>query len=157
MSLRMELHSHTHYSNLRLLDAINKPKNLIDYAIEIGLAGIAITEHECLSGSIEINKYAQEIKEKHPDFKIAIGNEIYLTNTRDSGQKYYHFILISKDAEGHRQLRRLSSIAWLNSYFDRGLERVPTLKEDLEMIGRELIGKELTEQNCNNIVDRWIK
>lgn len=30
-------------------------------------------------------------------------------------------------------------------------------KEDLEMIGRELIGKELTEQNCNNIVDRWIK
>ena len=30
-------------------------------------------------------------------------------------------------------------------------------KNDLELIGRELIGQELTEQNCNNIVDKWIK
>ncbi|MBR3797462.1 MAG: Eco57I restriction-modification methylase domain-containing protein [Bacteroidales bacterium] len=30
-------------------------------------------------------------------------------------------------------------------------------KNDLELIGKELIGQELTEQNCNNIVDKWIK
>ena len=148
MLQRMELHSHTHYSNLRLLDAINKPKELIDYAAEIGLAGITITEHECLSGSIEINKYAKEIKEKYPDFKVAIGNEIYLTDTRDSGQKYYHFILIARDSKGHRQLRRLSSLAWLNSYFDRGLERVPTLKEDLERIVKEDPGHLIATTAC---------
>ena len=34
---RMECHSHTMYSNIRLLDATNKPKELIDRAIEIGL------------------------------------------------------------------------------------------------------------------------
>ena len=132
--MRFETHSHTMYSNLRLLDSINKPIDLINRAIEIGLAGIAITDHEALSCHIEVNQYAQKIKEEHPDFKIALGNEIYLTSDRSSNQKYYHFILIAKDVEGHRQLRRLSSIAWLNSYYDRGLERVPTLKKDLKRI-----------------------
>ena len=31
-------------------------------------------------------------------------------------------------------LRELSSTAWMNSYFDRGMERVPTLKSELEDI-----------------------
>jgi DNA polymerase-3 subunit alpha len=132
--LRFETHSHTHYSNIRLLDSINRPDQLIKRAQEIGLAGIALTDHECLSASIEVNILAKKLKESNPDFKIALGNEIYLTNTRDNGQKYYHFILIARDAEGHRQLRELSSLAWMNSYWDRGLERVPTLKEDLYRI-----------------------
>ena len=80
---------------------------------------------------MEVNQYAKEIKEKYPDFKIALGNEIYLTETRDNGQKYYHFILIAKDAIGHKALRELSSKAWYYSYFDRGMERVPTLKSEL--------------------------
>ena len=134
MNKRFEVHSHTMYSNLRLLDAINRPKDLINRAIELGLAGIAITDHECISSHPEINFYQKEVQEAHPDFKIALGNEIYLTDTRDSGQRYYHFILIAKNKEGHRALRELSSRAWMNSYWDRGLERVPTLKSDLEEI-----------------------
>ena len=133
-SPRFEVHSHTHYSNLRLLDSINRPKDLINRAIELGLAGIAITDHECISSHPEINFYQKEIEEKNPNFKIALGNEIYLTETREMGQKYYHFILIAKNKEGHRALRELSSRAWMNSYWDRGLERVPTLKSDLEEI-----------------------
>ena len=50
------------------------------------------------------------------------------------GQKYYHFILIAKNKIGFRALRELSSRAWMNSYWDRGLERVPTTYEDLEEI-----------------------
>ena len=146
--MRFETHSHTMYSNLRLLDSINKPIDLINRAIEIGLAGIAITDHEALSCHIEVNQYAQKIKEEHPNFKIALGNEIYLTSDRSSNQKYYHFILIAKDAEGHRQLRRLSSIAWLNSYYDRGLERVPTLKEDLEKVVKENPGHLIATTAC---------
>ena len=30
-------------------------------------------------------------------------------------------------------------------------------KEAITQMGKELIGMELTEQNCNNIIDRWIK
>ena len=131
---RFECHAHTMYSNLRLLDCINRPKDLINRAIELGLAGIAITDHEAICSHPEINFYQSEIEKEHPDFKIALGNEIYLTDTRDMGQKYYHFILIAKNKEGHRALRELSSRAWMNSYWDRGLERVPTLKSDIEEI-----------------------
>ena len=68
-------------------DSINRPKNLIKRAIELGLAGIAITDHEALCGHPEINFFVQEIAEEHPDFKVALGNEIYLTPNRESGQK----------------------------------------------------------------------
>jgi DNA polymerase-3 subunit alpha len=108
---RFEPHSHTHYSNLRLLDSINHPKELINRAIELGLSGIAITDHDCLSSHMEINQYAQELLKTNPDFKIALGNEIYLCETRDNGQDYYHFILIAKNKQGHRALRELSSRA----------------------------------------------
>ena len=132
--LRFEVHSHTHYSNIRLLDCINRPKQLIDRAIELGLAGIAITDHECLSSHPEVNIYAQKIQKEHPDFKIALGNEIYLCGSRESGQKYYHFILIAKNKNGHKALRELSSRAWQNSWYDRGMERVVTLYSDIEEI-----------------------
>ena len=131
---RFEVHSHTHYSNIRLLDSINRPKELVKRAIELGLSGIAITDHECLSGHIEMNIFSQELQKEHPDFKLALGNEIYLCGSRDMGQKYYHFILIAKNALGHRALRELSSRAWMNSYWDRGLERVVTLYSDIEEI-----------------------
>ena len=102
---RFEVHSHTHYSNLRLLDCINRPKDLINRAIELGLSGITITDHEALCGHIEINQYAKTLKEEYPDFKVALGNEIYLCPNRENGQKYYHFILFAKNKIGHRALR----------------------------------------------------
>lgn len=97
---------------------------------------------------MEVNQYAKEIHEKHPDFKIALGNEIYLTNTRDLGQKYYHFILIAKDALGHKALRELSSTAWQHSYIDRRMERVPTLKSELAEIMRKYKGHVIATTAC---------
>lgn len=135
---RLEVHSHTEYSNIRLLDCINKTENLINRAIEIGLKGICVTDHECLSSAIELNELQQKLLKEESDFKIGLGNEIYLCDTREPKQKYYHFILIAKNAVGHKQLRRLSSRAWMNSFEDRRLERVVTLKSDLkEIIGNE--------------------
>jgi DNA polymerase III subunit alpha len=135
-------------SNIRLIDCINKPKALIDYAINQGLKGISITDHECLSAAMEVNMYAKELQEKYPDFKIALGNEIYLVDERKPGIKYYHCILIAKDAIGHKQLRELSSIAWMNSYSDRGLERVPTLKSDLKRIIKADPGHVIATSAC---------
>lgn len=145
---RFETHSHTMYSNIRLLDSINRPEKLIARAQEIGLAGIAITDHEALCCHVEVNKIAKKIRETNPDFKVALGNEIYLTDNRENGQKYYHFILIALDAQGHRQLRELSSLAWMNSYFDRGMERVPTLKADLERIVKSNPGHLVATTAC---------
>ena len=148
MATRFEVHSHTMYSNLRLLDCINRPTSLINRAIEIGLNGIAITEHESLSSAPEANFYAQEILKTHPDFKVALGNEIYLTPNREMGQKYYHFILIAKNKTGFRALRELSSRAWMNSYWDRGLERVPTTYNDLEEIVNKYPGTLIATTAC---------
>lgn len=83
---------------------------------------------------MEVNIYAQKIAEKYPNFKVALGNEIYLCPSREMGQKYYHFILIAKNKIGHRALRELSSRAWMNSFYDRGMERVVTLYDDLKEI-----------------------
>lgn len=55
---RFEIHAHTEFSNIRLLDCINKVKPLINRAVENGLSGIAITDHECLSAAPEANFYA---------------------------------------------------------------------------------------------------
>ena len=142
------IHNHTYYSNIRLLDSINRPTDLIDKAIELGLSGIAITDHECLSAHMEVNQYAKKIKEKYPDFLIALGNEIYLVNKREPGQKYFHFLLIAKDALGHKALRELSSIAWYNSFVDRGMERVPVTKEELAAVVTKYKGHLIATTAC---------
>lgn len=133
---RFSYHCHTHYSNLRLLDATVRPKELVDRAIELDLAGVAVTDHESLGAHVELDKLQDRYKETNPDFKIVRGNEIYLTDTRDTGQQYFHHILLALDSVGHKMLRELSSIAWINSYYDRGMERVPTLKSEVEDVVR---------------------
>lgn len=134
---RIDVHNHTQYSNLRLLDCINKPEKLIDYAVSIGLKGIAITDHESLSAAIKVNKHQEKIQKDYPYFKVILGNEIYLCPNRDKKQKYYHFVLLAKNKDGFRALRELSTRAWLNSYYDRGMERVVTTYDDL----REIVNK----------------
>ena len=132
--IRFEPHSHSDFSNLRLIDCINTPKKLIDKALELGLAGIALTDHETVAGHMDANIYAKEIEEKNPDFKVALGNEIYLCETREKKQQNYHFILIAKNKMGQRALRELSSRAWMNSFKEGPMERVITLYSDLEEI-----------------------
>ena len=131
---RFDFHNHTDFSNIRILDSINTLEDLVNRAIEIGLSGIAITEHECLGNGINIEILQEKVEEEHPDFKIVHGNEIYLTDTREMGQKYYHFILLALDEIGYHMMCELSSTAWLNGYYDRGLMRVPTLKSEVEDI-----------------------
>lgn len=148
---RSETHSHSFYSNIRLLDSINRPKDMILTAYKLGLSGIALTDHEALCGAVEWLELEKELKEKEQipqDFKCMLGNEIYLTDTRDKGQKYYHFILIAKDTVGFRQLAKLSSQSWYNSYFDRGMERVPTLKTELSAVINENKGHVIASNAC---------
>ena len=137
------LHNHTDYSNLYLRDSINTIEGLIDTAIALGHKVIAITEHETVSNAIKREKYYNKIKEKHPDFKVIRGNEIYLCRdglTKDNfikGQdKFYHFILLALDAIGHEQIRELSTRAWMRSWKTGKMARRPTYYQDLiDIIG----------------------
>ena len=134
MNNRSSIHNHSYYSNLRLLDALPSPESIIDRALELGINMIGISEHESLSSHIRVNKYGLKLQEQRPDFKTMLCNEIYLTENRDKGQKYYHFLLGAKNAQGHQMLRETSSIAWINSYFDRGMQRVPLTYEELAKV-----------------------
>ena len=143
-------------SNIRMLDCTNKINELIDYAIELGLKGIAITDHESLGNHIKALQYIKKIKEnasktlkENPqdekaniinNFTLGLGNEIYLCrdglnkdNYIKGEDKFFHFILIAKDKIGHHQLRLLSSRAW-NRSFKQFIERVPTYYSDVEEV-----------------------
>lgn len=149
--MRFETHAHSHYSSIRLIDSICKPKDMILTAAEMGYAGVTLTDHEALCGHIEWLELEKELKEKGKipeDFVCALGNEIYLTDTREPKQKYFHFLLIAKNTEGHRALRELSSTAWLNSYSYRGMERVPTLKSELREIVRKYPNSLIADNAC---------
>ena len=135
--------NHTQYSNLRLRDCIIKEKDLIEYAIELGHEVVAITDHEAVCNAVKVEKIYKEIKKNHPDFKVILGNEIYLcrnglnaNNFNREYDRYWHFILLAKDSIGHKQIREISTRAWRRSYMARGMRRVPTYYQDLiDIIG----------------------
>lgn len=128
---RIDCHNHTMFSSIRLIDAISTPESLIRRAIDLGLKGVAITDHEVLSAHPRAIKFFESIKKDNPDFKLILGNEIYLVDERPNDD-HYHYVLLAKNAVGHKVLRILSTLAWMNSYYAKRLERVDTLKSDLE-------------------------
>ena len=149
------LHNHTDFSNARLRDCINKYDDLINYAIELGHEVIAITDHESVMGAVKINKYAQKLKEKNPNFKVILGDEIYLcrnglnaSNFNKDEDKYYHFILLAKDLIGFKQICEISTRAWQRSYMARGMRRVPTYYQDLVDIIRKNPGHVIGSTAC---------
>lgn len=146
----------TDYSNLRLIDCINKVPEVLTTAKEIGLKGLAITDHEALSGHLKALEFVNNKKKEDDswnDFKLILGNEIYLCrnglnkDTVEKGEKYPHFILLALDDEGHRQLREISSRAWERSYM-MFLKRVPTWYSDLEEIIMTNQGHVVADSAC---------
>lgn len=131
-----EHHCHTEFSNLRLTDSLNKLEDTIDSAINLGLKGITITDHDCLSGHIKAIKYRKELRKKGIDFQVSLGNEIYLIDESEykKTNSFYHFILIAKDKIGYRQIKEISTRAWSRSYSHKKMLRVPTFYSDLEEI-----------------------
>jgi len=139
----INIHNHTEYSNIRLLDSINKTEDLIDQAVKNNYKGVAITDHESVSAHIKAIQHVKRQREKQAipdDFKLILGNEIYLIDDIDKYKdhydkdtmKYYHFILLAKNKQGHEQLRKLSSTAWQNSFTQKRMNRVPITYKQIE-------------------------
>ena len=163
------LHSHTDYSNTRLIDSIIKIPTLIDTSHSLGLCAVACTDHEFLGGHLKALEYLKKKQSENPNdetwqnFKVVLGNEIYLCrngldkDTVEKGEKYPHFILLALDNEGHRQLRELSSRAWERSYM-MFLKRVPTWYSDLEEIIMPNQGHIIGTSACiGNILGIWFE
>ena len=138
LSYPASLHNHSDFSNIRIRDSINKISELVEYANELGHRAIATTEHDFTGQYIKFQEAIQKVKEKNPNFKGILGNEIYLVrnglnkdNFKAGIDRYYHFILLAKDRKGVKQIQEISTKAWLRSYMARGMRRVPTYYQDL--------------------------
>ena len=134
---RMDIHSHSEYSNIRLIDSICKIPDMLKTAYKLGMKGLILTDHECLSGHLKWLQGEKRLKESGElpkNFKAALGNEIYLVEDRDNVERYWHYILAAKNADGQKALRELSSTAWYHSFTARGMTRVPTQMSELKAI-----------------------
>lgn len=156
----VSLHNHTDFSNIRFPDSIDTVESLIDRAHEIGLKGLAITDHECISSYVKVGEHIAKRKEENKDdptwqnFKIIYGNEIYLCRNGLSKEnfvagedKYFHFILLAKDSIGNEQIRELSTRAWNRSYM-YFFRRTPTYFSDLEDIVQRNQGHIIASSAC---------
>lgn len=137
---RIETHWHLDTSNLRLLDCINTISDSLKLAVEMKLNGLAITDHETVASHVKVTQAVRKMKEKGEmpqDFKLILGNEIYLVDSleevRDNYKgggvtKFPHHILLAKNKDGHEALRILSSESWKNSFYTGTMERTPSEK-----------------------------
>lgn len=137
-------HNHTDRSNFRLRDSTNRLNKLCWYAAkDLQHNFIAITDHETIATAIDCQEVESNIRKEYPNFKIIRGNEIYLcrnglskNNYKRGEDKFYHWILLAKDAEGHRQIREISTRAWSHCFLTGRMMRVPTYYQDLiDIIG----------------------
>lgn len=139
-----DIHNHDYYSNASLgfPDVICSPEALIQQAYDLGLTGLAITNHECISSYVKCLNYYNKMDKERP-FVLGLGNECYLITDEEyelnkSGEgktPYYHFILLALDTEGYHQICELSTRAWKRGFM-KSVWRRPTLYSDLvEVIG----------------------
>ena len=141
------LHIHSEYSTalLGFTDSIIRIPKALQWCYDNGLRGMSLTDHEGVSGFIEMEQAVNKMDIDRP-FQHIFGNEIYMLSEKENalheveGQRptYWHFLLNCLDEKGIHQLYELSSRAWLRSYMFRGLRRRPTFYSDIE----EIIGKE---------------
>lgn len=172
----INLHGHTDGSNYNFRDSIISVEDMIDTALELGHEGVAITDHAVQSKHIKAIKHLEKLKKevnellKHDpnnlnllrkkkkleNFKLILGCEIYLVNkdtidyARENNEstRFNHFILLAKNYEGYKQLSKISSRGWENSFYHRGMERTPVYKEDLIELIKDNKGNLIASTAC---------
>jgi DNA polymerase-3 subunit alpha len=107
----VHLHVHSEYS---LLDGANRIRDLVAACERDGQRALALTDHGNMFGAIELYQTCREA-----GVKPIIGCEVYVAKTsrlaphNRTDNRYHHLTLLARDAEGHRNLMKLASIAYL--------------------------------------------
>ena len=115
----VHLHTHSEYS---LLDGANRLSDLVRKAQEFEMPALALTDHGCLYGAWTFQKLARK-----EGVKPIIGMEAYVapgdrrerTRSGQGGKAHYHLVLLARDAEGYRNLIKLSSIGYTEGFYYR--------------------------------------
>jgi len=97
-----------------MLDGASRIGDLISFAKDQGMPGLALTDHGVMYGAVKFYKEAREA-----GIKPLVGCEVYVTADRKDRSRapYYHLTLIARTAEGYRNLMKLSTCGFLEGFY----------------------------------------
>lgn len=115
----VHLHCHSHYS---LLDGASPIKKLVSRAKELGMNGLALTDHGNLYGALQFYEAC-----KAAEINPVVGYEAYVApNSRfdkggahSSKEASYHLTLLAQNKTGFRNLVRMASRAYLEGFYHK--------------------------------------
>ncbi|MEA2141005.1 MAG: error-prone polymerase [Solirubrobacteraceae bacterium] len=99
----VELHCHSAYS---FLDGVSLPDELAHSASELGHGALALTDHNSVSGSMELAQAGAD-----HGLRAIQGAEIDLTPVSGCGARGRHITLLVRDERGWRNLCRIVTLA----------------------------------------------
>ena len=131
------VHLHVH-SNYSILDGMSKVPDLVKRAMELGMPALALTDHGCMYGIKEfVDLVGKANKGAEKPLKPIIGIETYCARRsrlqKDNQVKEingegkeiiidrggWHLILLAKNKTGYKNLCKLSSIAFIDGFYNR--------------------------------------
>jgi len=134
----VELHCHTNFS---FLDGASHPEELVEEAYQLGLAGLAVTDHDGLYGVVRFADAAREL-----GIPTVFGAELSLelpgpqNGTPDPAGR--HLLVLARGPEGYAGLSRVISLAQLAG----GEKGRPVY--DLDAVGAALGGRVVVLTGC---------
>jgi DNA polymerase-3 subunit alpha len=112
----VHLHCHSHFS---LLDGASPIQGLVDRAKELGMNGLALTDHGNLYGALDFYR-----KAKGAEINPIIGYEAYIAPhsrfQKDAGgmkEASFHLTLLAQNKIGFKNLVKLASRAFLEGFY----------------------------------------
>lgn len=146
------LHNHTEFSPL---DGFSHPEEYLQRASELGLRAFAVTEH----GNMYSWVYFHKLKEKYPDIKIIYGVEVYECDDmsiKDSGNRYYHLVLLAKNEAGRQALNDIVTESNFKGFYYKPRVDLNLLKkhgDNLVVLSACLASKLSRESNFDKCIE----
>ena len=101
------------------MDGAASVSAMVAKAKSLGMPGLALTDHGNLFGALKFYKECRSA-----EINPIVGSEFYVAGaTRfektgtESGNKYYHLVLLAKDVDGWRNLVKLSSASYVEGFY----------------------------------------
>ena len=100
-----------------MLDGASRIKDLVAFAKDQNMPGLALTDHGVMYGAVKFYKEATSA-----GIKPILGCEVYVTadrHDRSSSPRapYYHLTLLARTAEGYKNLMKLSTSGFLEGFY----------------------------------------
>jgi DNA polymerase-3 subunit alpha len=116
MAQFVHLHNHSDFS---LLDGAASIDAMVAKAKALGMPGLALTDHGNMFGAVKFYRSCKEAGINPiigSEFYVAGGSRRERTGT-ETGNKYWHLVLLAQNEEGYRNLLKLSSASFTEGYY----------------------------------------